>query len=491
MSMTADTLVPETRRELPDAPRADSVDDPFAAAGADSLHRGFFRAGIIAMFTAGGAFGAVLLGILAWRGDLTSLDLRAAIWAHAHAQIAGWVTFFVMGFGYQMFPRFKQVKLAWPRLAGATLPAMAVGLALRVGAGFFDQTTPGQVIGAAGGAAELLAVACFVAILAKTWRRAAQPRQPWEMYIFAALAWMLLAFVVGVATFAASALPASEREWIDFIALYDAPWRDIQLLGFAGGMILGVSQRFLPCIYGFREPSRRVALSAFWLWNGAVAAEILLYMAFVETRRTDLGVAWLAAVAAMPAAVLLLIRGLRVFGRNEEGDRGLRFIRASFAWALVSFLMLPLTPLYSAAVGQAFSHAWFGSFRHALTVGFISLMIVGVSSKVVPALAGADPARLSPLRAAFWLLNIGCLMRVGFQVATDLYGWAFPPTALSAPVELAGFALWAADLLRALRPAAVSDQPTVVSSIGPANGVADVLAADPRVEQAFLQPQSD
>jgi hypothetical protein len=474
--------------ELRDASPSSSSSEAYTESTADTIYRSFFRAGIVSMFTAGGVFGAVLLGILAWQGDLTSLDLRAAIWAHAHAQIAGWVTFFVMGFGYQAFPRFKNVKLAWPGLASATLPIMAVGLALRVGAGFIDQTAVGQVIGALGGAAELSAVCCFIAILAKTWSRAAQPRQPWEIYVFAALGWMLLAFVVDIAIFAASALPGSAAEWVDFIALYDAPWRDIQLLGFAGGMILGVSQRFLPFIYGFREPSRPVALSAFWLWNGAVATEIALYMAFVQTRRMDFGVAWLAAVATMPAAVLLLVRSMRVFSRNEEADRSLPFIRASFAWSFVSFFMLLLTPLYSAAVGQAFSHAWFGAFRHALTVGFISLMIVGVSSKVVPVLAGVHPARLSSLRTAFWLLNIGCLMRVGFQVATDLYGWAFPPTALSAPVELAGFGVWALDLLRTMRPAmAAPELPKNISAITAQSRVADVLAADPRMEPVFLR----
>jgi hypothetical protein len=474
--------------ELRNASALDSSSAAYVESRADTIYRGFFRAGIVSMFTAGGVFGAVLLGILAWQGDWTSLDLRAAIWAHAHAQIAGWVTFFVMGFGYQAFPRFKHVKLAWPGLASATLPIMVVGLALRVGAGFFDQTTVGQVIGAAGGAAELFAVCCFIAILAKTWSRTPQPRQPWESYVFAALGWMLLAFVVDIAIFAASALPGTEREWIDFIALYDAPWRDIQLLGFAGGMILGVSQRFLPFIYGFREPSRPVALGAFWLWNGAVAAEIVLYMAFAQTRRMDFGLAWLAAVAAMPAAVLLLLRSMGVFSRNEEADRSLPFIQASFAWSFVSFSMLLLTPLHSAAVGQAFSHAWFGAFRHALTVGFISLMIVGVSSKVVPVLAGVDPARLSSLRAAFWLLNIGCSMRVGFQVATDLCGWAFPPTALSAPVELAGFGVWALDLLRTMRPAkAAPESPKNISAITAQSRVADVLAVDARIEPVFLR----
>jgi len=37
-----------------------------------------------------------------------------------------------------------------------------------------------------------------------------------------------------------------------------------------------------------------------------------------------------------------------------------------------------------------FSHAFFGAYRHALTVGFITMMIVGVSSKIVPTLSGLD-----------------------------------------------------------------------------------------------------
>src|SRR5690606_28761601 len=124
----------------------------------------------------------------------------------------------------------------------------------------------------------------------------------------------------------------------------------------------------------------------------------------------------------------------------------------------------------------------FGAFRHALTVGFISLMIVGVSSKVAPVLAGVSPARLSALGAAFWLINIGCAMRVGFQVLTDVFGWAFPPAAASAPVELTGFGLWAWDLLRTMRSEPDVDAAKSEGPITPDWRVADVLAAHPESE---------
>jgi hypothetical protein len=69
--------------------------------------------------------------------------------------------------------------------------------------------------------------------------------------ILAALGWMAAAFAFDWWIFSASATVSGHRGWVEFIGRYDAPWRDLQLAGFAGGMILGVSQRFLPFIYGF------------------------------------------------------------------------------------------------------------------------------------------------------------------------------------------------------------------------------------------------
>ena len=60
-----------------------------------------------------------------------------------------------------------------------------------------------------------------------------------------------------------------------------------------------------------------------------------------------------------------------------------------------------------------------GSHRHAFTVGFISMMILGVSSRVVPILAGVDSKRMNSLWAPFILLNLGCVGRVLLQVLTD------------------------------------------------------------------------
>ena len=464
MGIAVQTRQPDLLRSAP-AP----AEEPGAA-----ISRRFFRGGILAMFTAGGVFGAILLALHAWERDLTLLDYRAAVWAHAHVQVAGWVTLFVMGFAYGAFPRFKQTRLARPALAAGTFWMMVVGLTAKFFAGLFDQSPAGQIVGGLAGLIELAAVVCFVWILAETWRSSPQPSQPWEKFVVAALAWMILAFVADLAVFAASGAIQGPEAWVAFIARYDAPWRDIQVLGFAGGMSLGVSQRSLPLCYGFREVPERVSTLVLWVWNGSVVVGIAAYMSFIRSYRPEPAAVWLLCVLAMLLCVLALPLSMGLFRPSAAPDRSLRFLRAAYVWAGVAFVMLLLTPVYSRAVGLSFSHAWFGAFRHALTVGFISLMIVGVSSKVAPALAGVSTARLSSLGAAFWLINIGCSMRVGFQVLTDMFGWAFPPTAASAPVELIGFAIWALDMHKTWRYA------------GESSATATSLVLDPSRPPAFV-----
>ncbi len=227
-------------RDLRQAASSKAPPAEYTAGPGDTIYRGFCRGGIAAMFTAGGVFGAILLALHAWERDLTLLDYRAAVWAHAHVQIAGWVTLFVMGFAYQAFPRFKQTRLARPALAAATLWMMLGGLTAKFFAGLVDQSLGGRIVGGLAGLLELAAVVCFAWILAETWNTSAQARQPWEIYVFAAFGWIILAFVADLAVFAATGLIHGDEAWVAFISLYDAPWRDIQLLGYVGSELDGV-----------------------------------------------------------------------------------------------------------------------------------------------------------------------------------------------------------------------------------------------------------
>jgi hypothetical protein len=106
---------------------------------------------------------------------------------------------------------------------------------------------------------------------------------------------------------------------------------------------------------------------------------------------------------------------------------------------LYQFALLPALASESAATKSGFSHAYYGAVRHAITVGFVSLIIVGAAAKVVPTLKGVDVRRLSSLWSPFLLLNIGCTLRVVGQVATDLTTSAFPFAGVSGCMEVRGW----------------------------------------------------
>jgi hypothetical protein len=199
---------------------------------------------------------------------------------------------------------------------------------------------------------------------------------------------------------------------------------------------------------------------------------------------------------------VVLLWNWRVFGTPAEVDRSLKFLRAAYAWLLISLGMTVLLPAYQfvvlpllAPAGEAaalgFSHAYYGAIRHAITVGFISLMIVGVASRVVPTLNGLEVRRLTPLWGPFLLLNLGCALRVVAQTLTDFTPKAFPVAGFSGLLEVAGLAWWGVHLwavmagrARYRRSVAVSYVPGTPIEAG--HLVGEVLERYPELLETFL-----
>lgn len=225
-------------------------------------------------------------------------------------------------------------------------------------------------------------------------------------------------------------------------------------------MILGVSLRFLPHAYLLRQPSRVWRNFLFWGVNGALVVGATSFIAgMTGHNRWLLGLQWLSTIVLLTIA-LGTPRQFRLFGPvpEIEKDRGLKFIRAAYVWFIVATAMLVLVPVYNFGIYMPltgsrvpFSHAFFGAYRHAITVGFIMMMIVGVSSKVVPTLSGVDVRRLASLWPTFILLNLGNAMRVTFQIATDFTPSAFPIMGASGFIEVVGLTLWAYELVTNMR----------------------------------------
>ncbi len=450
-------LLTELRHAVTNVPAEPVSPGPAEEAGStDGIYRPFFLAGILVTLTLGAVWGAYLLLRIAWTGSFSEAGLHE-VNAHGHAQIFGWVGLFVMGFAYQAFPRFKNTALAFPRLAWASLALLLIGLVGRsVGeplAGFLPGLATVAVLSAW---VEVLAIGLFVGVIVATWRAAGKALAFYDWYIVAALAWFV-AQAVGEALYLQATLAATGRdELVALVAGWQGTIRDMQIHGFALLMILGVSQRLLHAFYGLPRPARRLSAIALVGLNLAVLGEAL-GLCLMSHAGHAWAALWYASVWLLTGCVVALLYDWRVFGRTGEADRSLKFVRAAYAWLLLSLAMLVLLPVYQfvvlpglapagAATTLGFSHAYYGAIRHAITVGFISLMIVGVAAKIVPTLSGVDARRLAPLWAPFMLINTGCALRVTAQTLTDFTPRAFPVAGVSGLLEVTGLALWGAHL---------------------------------------------
>jgi hypothetical protein len=469
---------------------------------ADAIYRPFFLAGIVVVLTLGAVWGAALLLQIALRGSFAAAGLHE-INAHGHAQIFGWVGLFVMGFAYQAFPRFKHSVLAYPRLAVTTLVLLAGGIVVRSLAQPLVAQWPWLWWAAVGASiAEVAAIVLFVAIISRTLLRSGQRLAHYDYYILSGLAWFLIQAVYE-SVYLTATLAASGDALLALVSTWQAPLRDLQIHGFALLMILGVSQRAFHNFYGLPAPPARLSLILLPVFNAAVIGEAagLVLMRLWNPAWAAL---WYAAAIVLTVAAAALVASWRIFSPAPDGDRSLKYLRIAYVWLFVSLGMLVLLPAWQAALAQlapasaaaqmGFSHAYYGAARHAITVGFVSLMIVGVAAKVVPTLNGVDGRRLSPLWMSFLLINAGCLLRVCGQMLTDFTTSAFPVAGVSGLLEVSGLALWGGHLtlvmLGRARPHADAKTAPAPSLIGreirATDTVAAVLNDEPRLLDTFL-----
>ena len=125
---------------------------------------------------------------------------------------------------------------------------------------------------------ELAAITMFIVIILKTARQSVEPHQIYEKFIFAAFIWFFVQAIVSDLLFFAKVTAVGVDQVVMRIALIDGPLRDIQLLGFGALIIAGVSQRFVPAVYGlavvYCENAKK---SGMWLNSHGVTMSGLYY----------------------------------------------------------------------------------------------------------------------------------------------------------------------------------------------------------------------
>ncbi|MGH9932252.1 MAG: NnrS family protein, partial [Pyrinomonadaceae bacterium] len=266
-------------RELNEAAVQPSQAAEFVPTLGDTIYRPFFLAGIATVLTLGCVWGAINLLTIGLRQSFNAVAYSWVL-AHGHAMVFGFVGFFIMGFAYQAFPRFKHTSLWRPKLAFAALPLMISGILLQTVAHLLSPPSLNLEVLAA--VIQIAAVIIFSSVIVMTARQARKP-EVYDRFVYAALGWFLLAAIANPVIFKLFELAGSRERLLFNLATFNIPYRDVQLLGIGVVMILGVSLRLLPHAYGLREPSRAWREFLFWGVNGSILAGIVLFIVGMST----------------------------------------------------------------------------------------------------------------------------------------------------------------------------------------------------------------
>ena len=423
-----------------------------------TISRRLLKASLWCTFTLGASFGAVnLLTIHLALGPVPP----AHNWVHASFQVIGFVLMFLIGLAYQVVPRSRGVPLAATSLARATLPLLLGGLVLRM-YGQFGPLLPGTPAALlAGGLAILAGIFSFAIVLAATWR-AAPPARPAAGVagIAAGTLWWLVAGVLLVA----EGMRAVSARDADLGARYNEAFYTAALIGGAMSWIQAMFRRIGAATFGLRAPDTGLLTFALVLWQlGAAAATLgaCLPPGLAADQLFDAGLLGLAA------GTLVFVWGARILSppaRRPDPSHVVpapvrRTVRLAFV-ALLLFATLATIHAASELTGHVLSRLIWDGARHALALGCITPLILGLGSFIVPRLAGA------PLRRTRWrstglaLIGIGLLGRE-CELLGSLLSWpgALWISGTSGLVAATGVVLAGGAILGVLRAGVVRARP--------------------------------
>lgn len=200
--------------------------------------------------------------------------------------------------------------------------------------------------------------------------------------------------------------------------------------------IWGFNARWIPVFLGLRPPSQK----------GLYAAYALSLLGILATLAGLLPVAEIA----LWVSSLVAVEALHIWQPSVHSPKLLNvhrsfplFVRLAYGWLVVSCLLAIL------AVRWDFAGGIWGASRHAITVGFIGIMVFAIGQRVLPAFCGMRV--LWSERLMGWslsLLFLGCLLRVLSEPLAyeGIWspGWKVLP--ISAVTELSAVTLFALNI---------------------------------------------
>lgn len=407
-------------------------------------------------------FPGTLLGVwnLLQISGRESAGLISPAWlqAHGHAQVFGWIGSFLLGIGFYSIPKLRGEATQAVRAAWVCWALWTTGVALRWGATVY--LWHWRALLPLAGILELAAFLIFFRVIAqhRPQDSGKSKREPWVWAVLTATLGFLA--VVGM-NVAGSFYVSLYTENPAFPHRFDQRYLALMGWGF-----------LVPFVWGFSAKWLRVFLGLKTLRSGALIGALAVnFTGVVLAVAGQVSLAtWFFVVSAA-----LAITAIRVFERREQPakTKGVHasfpaFVRMAYGWLMIAALLGVGASIWDTSGG-----IW-GASRHALTVGFISVMVLSIGQRILPAFAGMRLLWSTKLMfAGLLLLSVGCALRVSCEVLAyqGYVAWTWSVLPGSALLELAALTIFAINIVGTfvLEPSHVSNQPVVV-------GVPELLA---------------
>lgn len=359
----------------------------------------------------------------------------AWVQAHGHAQVFGWIGCFLLGIGYHSIPKMTggKSRFGFSR-AVMSLVAWVAGVTIRWFANVY--LWHWRTLLPISALLEIVAFLLFFKAVSghKSGDRTKPHLEAWIWVVIAGSAGWLATLMVNLYGCVHAAMRGNSPA---FPGDFDQRFLALLAWGFLVPHVWGFSAKWLPIFLGLR-PVRERALLLAVLVNIAAVVLVFLGQGTIAVELLLLG----CAVAAF---------AIRVFEASERPPKitGVHstfplFIRLAYAWLHVAALLAIWASVLTNARG-----IW-GASRHALTVGFISLMVFCIGQRVLPAFSGMKVLWSRQLMLVNCsLLTIGCALRVVSEVLAyegfSTHAWSVLP--VSAVVELTAVTLFATNLV--------------------------------------------
>ncbi|MBI5396303.1 MAG: hypothetical protein HZA91_13485 [Verrucomicrobia bacterium] len=432
---------------------------------AETLYKRFVAGALLVALTFGMTLGVINI-LRIWMGESFYAISGAIKQAHGHAQIFGWVGLMIMGVSLHAVPRFKMVPLRPLGAAKAAFGMMLGGVLLRAAAQPFAIHPVFSAVMVLSAVLETAAVATFLFLITRVLWPSQGPREFYEKFIWASAAWFGVLAVWNLVATVQMALQHANA----IGGLQDALLVHVALFGFISNMIFSFSMRVLPHFLGLRDPKVWAANAAFFLWNGAI---------FLRWPHDVL--AWVASGMELAGAALF-VYALGIFAKRRvkieiQGvdNAFARFIVLGYAWLLVAAAL----PLHADLFRLT------ASSRHAMTIGFITAMILGVSHRVLPIFGGVNLHSSRAMRTTFWHFAAGSTLVVAMAFAAVYEApWAFAWAGVGGTLVLSAVIIAAWNLGMTLLASAETFTPK--SLVRPNTRVAEILEVRPELRPVLV-----